>query len=279
MGNPAFYYYPNPGGRLVVVDWGRPISDVFMVPGRVRVDALGGDMVPHHRLGPGSARVNIRRERFTNAALERQLRTMEDHLMRGGRVGFSWDHAKTWAAYGTGGLTQGDTLCYTFGTSFARWSASGALSSGDEIVIESCNPEMKREVNTVSSITGGQISLGAVATYTFEMRHFVRYRWFYPALYLPQDQLGRSLITGDRNVNWTFAAELAIDPRILAVGLDGYEHEVATPTLPDSMGADLGLGGTGESFAQSSALTLDDLLATAGGRVGATRARAGAMRK
>jgi len=219
MSWPAFYYYSEPGAPLTYLDLGRPISDVFMVPTRSRVDAIGGDGGCYHQLNGGGARVTIRRERLSDATTERSLRNMEDHLMRGGRVAFSWDHAKTWAGYGTGGLTRGDALCRTLGNAFTSWSSAGALAVGDEVVIESPNPEMKREINTVSAITSGQITLGTAAAFTYVQRHFVRYRHFYPALYMPESELGRSILTGDRNLNWALDLRLAIDPRILAVSL------------------------------------------------------------
>lgn len=258
MGNPCIYYYPNTPGPLKVVDFGSPIADLFLTPNRVRVDAFGGDMRVSSRLGPASARVTIRKERFTNRTLERELRNVEDHLIRGGRVGFSWDHAKTWAAYTSGPLVTGGTIAYTGGNAYASWSSSATLGSGDEIAIESPNPEMIREINTVSSLnSSGDITLGTAASFTWSYRKMVRWRWFFPALYLPQDQIGRSVIVGDRGLNFSLDMELAVDMRVYSLGLDG-DIEIDAGKF-----SGVGLGDTTAKL-DSYTRTLDQALADAG---------------
>lgn len=258
MGNPSFYYYPTTPGPLKVVDLGVTIADLFLTPNRARVDAFGGDMRVSSRLGPASARVTIRKERFTSRSVERELRNVEDHLIRGGRVGFSWDHAKTWAAYTSGPLVTGGTIAYTGGNAYTSWSASATLASGDEIAIESPNPEMIREINSVSSLnSSGDITLGAAATFTWSYRKLVRWRWFFPALYLPQDQLGRSIVTSDRGLNFNLDCELAVDMRVYSLGLDGE--------IDIDVGKFSGIG-LGDSTAKldSYTRTLDQALADAG---------------
>lgn len=213
MANPYFYLYYTDAGPLTSHDFGRSISDLFPRPVRARVDSRGGDGAVSSAVGPAGMRVVVRRERTSDQSLVRMWRNVEDHLLIGGRVGFSWDHSKTWAGFASS-PTQGDSLLYTGGNAFSAWNSSAALAAGDEIVIETPNPEGRREYTTVTSITGGQISVPAVSN-TFAMKALVRWSGFFPALYLPEDQLERLRISSDRNITWNLDFELEVDQRIL----------------------------------------------------------------
>ena len=215
MGYPTFYYYKEERGPLTVVSFGRPISDVYQTPMRERADAVGGNGSPVHRVGAALATVTIRRERCTDLALVRQWRDVEDHLLAGGRVGFSWDHAKTWAAYASGPLVIGQTIAYTYGNAFTAWSSSAALANGDELAIEEPNPYGRRRTATVSSVTAGQVSLGEAFGNDFEHGCMVRYHRFWPSLYLPEELIRRTRITSDRGLIFGLDLTLAVDPAIL----------------------------------------------------------------
>lgn len=259
MGNPAFYLYPEASGPLKVVDFGQSISDCYLVPTRRRTDAVGGDGVARSLLGPGGAKVTIRRERSALRSTERAWRNVEDHLIRGGRVGFSWDHSKTWAGFLNAYPTQGNTLLYTDGNAFTSWSSSAALASGDELVIESPNPELKREVTTFSSInSANQITIGSALWYTYAAGAMVRWRSFWPALYLAQDQLNKSIVTSDHGINYTLQVELTVDPAIYApASAGGLDINIlAGPTDPIgharmSLEDMLGRGGSSGSVVSS----------------------------
>lgn len=268
MGNPAFYLYPEEAGPLKVVDFGQSISDCYLVPTRRRTDAIGGDGVARSMLGAGGGKVTIRRERSSLRATERAWRNVEDHLLRGGRVGFSSDHAKTWAGFLNAFPTQGDTLLYTGGNVFTSWSASAALVSGDELVIESPNPEMKREVTTFSSINSSyQVTIGSALWFTYAAGALVRWRSFWPALYLAQDQLNKSIVTSDHGINYTLQVELTVDPAIYAPAqLGGVAGGVLGGISPEL------LAGTTAPVGHTLA-TLEGLLA---GGTGSLRGRAGA---
>lgn len=213
MGNPYFYVYYTDSGPLTSHDFGRSISDLYPRPVRARVDARGGDGAVSSAVGPAGMRVVVRRERTSDQSLVRAWRNVEDHLLVGGRVGFSWDHARSWAGYASLSPTEGDTLLYTGGNAFSAWSAAAALSSTDEIVIESPNPEGRREYTTVSAYAVGRITVPSVLN-TYTAKPMVRWAGFFPALYLPEDQLDRLRISADRNITWNLDFELEVDVRI-----------------------------------------------------------------
>ena len=169
----------------------------------------------------------------------------------GGRVGFSLDHAKSWAAYTTGGLSRGDTIVYTGGNAFRAWSASAVIAASDEIVIESPNPEALREIQSVTALGGGtQITISRGAIYTYSLPKMVRWRDFYPALFLPEDQISKPFLTHDRRLNWTLDITLEVD---LAIITAGYSDGIAV--------SEYALGQVGDVLGHTKA-TLDSLLAS-----------------
>ena len=216
MANPYFYLYYTDGGALAAHDFGRSISDLVPRPVRARVDARGGDGSVSSVVGPASMRVTVRRERTSDQSLVRMWRNVEDHLLVGGRVGFSWDHARTWASWASS-PSAADTVLYTSGNAFSAWSAAAALSATDEIVLESPNPEGRREYTTVSSVTSRQITISSGLRNTFALKPMVRWSGFWPALYLPEDQLEKLRISSDRNITWNLDFELEVDQRILTI--------------------------------------------------------------
>lgn len=258
MGNPYFYVYYTDAGPLTAHDFGRSISDLYPRPVRARVDARGGDGAVSSAVGPAGMRVVVRRERTSDQALVRAWRNVEDHLLVGGRVGFSWDHARTWAGYGSSPPTQGDTVLYTGGNAFSSWSVSAALSASDEIVVETPNPEGRREYTTVSAITGGRITVPSVLN-TYTAKPLVRWAGFYPALFLPEDQLDRLRISGDRNITWNLDFELEVDARIFTAAersgiLSGGLDLRSSTVKPGSVGRSLeGMLSAGSSVAGSRA--------------------------
>ena len=216
MGSPTFYYYAEDRAPLTVLSFStRVISDLFASPSRVRVDAVGGAGSPVHRLGPAIGTVTIRRERCSDASLVRSWRNLEDHLLNGGRVGFSYDHAKTWAGYASGPIVIGQTIAYTFGNAFSAWSSSATFASGDELIIEEPNPYGRRYYTTASSISSGQITMGSSFGMDFSNGCMVRYARFWPSLYLPDELIPRQRISSDHGLLFGLDLTLAVDPGIL----------------------------------------------------------------
>lgn len=221
--HPRFYYYPDSAGTLEEIDLGEGLSDIQRVPTPVVKDAVNGYGTRYRNFLSGGERVRIILERFGSpgaSAVERDLYAMENHLQRGGSVGFSAVHSKAWCGFMSGGYgDRGRTILYTGGNLFTAWSSTAALVSGDEVVIQSPNPEWRSEVSVFSFLAAKQMNLSRALRFTYAQKSAVRYRDFFPVLKLPDDQVGRPLVTHDKRITYTFDALLEYDFNALAAAV------------------------------------------------------------
>lgn len=257
MGNPTFYYYPDPDAGVVTVDLGEGLSDLIETPITDARDARGMDWIASRVVLGGGLAIRIGLERFggpATSSLERQLRTLESHLQRGGLCGFSRDSAKAWASVADVQQTSGgSTWTGLTGSLFKSFSSAAALASGDEIVIETAAPEHQREYNTAGAavaVGDTTVTLGTALRYTFGPGSILRWRDFWPVLRLPADGLSRTFIGNDHRRNFTLDITLEYAPAYVAGGIDGgIVSRGGAPPL--GLYSDLGLsdsGGGGNSL-------------------------------
>lgn len=234
MGDPRFYYYPDAAGSLESVDFAMALSDIQETHLANVEDAYTGDYVAYRSFLGATMRVRIVLERFgTRGAdtLERDAQSLVTHLQRGGAVGFSRDHAKTWASVTSTGPTRGDTVLYTSGgNGFTAWSLSGTPAVGDEVAIETPPADYIREIRTVGALTVTppvHLPLAAGCRYTYSGPAVVRWRDFYPVLRMPRDLVGRTFITHDHRRNFTLDVTLEYNPaEVLALyGTRGSRYD------------------------------------------------------
>ena len=249
MANPAFYWYPDASGSLETVTLAKSLSDLHESTGRARVTSYAGDGSARTATWNGTRSVRIVLERGLSAANVRNLLAMENHMQRGGLVGFARDPAKLYCAYAGGRVLRGDTIFYGAGNLFATWNA-GTLASGDEVVMESANPSWRSEANTISSVSGTQITLAAGIIYPAGVEVMLRHRDFYPALRMADDQVGRPMLTTEHRIAWTLDVTLDVCPEIITAGVDGVYGDALVS---------FGLAST-TSPSRSGALSLDALL-------------------
>jgi hypothetical protein len=204
---PAFFWYPVSGGTLETTDLGEDLSDLQVGSFRPRAQekTLSG-LLGTTVIGASGESVRIVLERFVNTDLVWALSTMSAHLERGDFVGFAADQSKAWAAYAETIPTRGDTILWTTGN---VWYGSGAVASGDILVIEGLGEEGHREYAEVRSVLGDQITLvnGVKYTYTDEIV-LVRHRHFWPFLQWPQEESRKPLLTTVREIHWTLDVTL-----------------------------------------------------------------------
>jgi hypothetical protein len=213
MATPRIYWYPDPDGALKTIDFKEGLTDIQEFDDPDVVDAANGDETNTRTFRAIGRRVRIVLERFGPIAgglLERDLVSLRSHLVKGGYIGFTRDHAKAWCGIRQGAATQGDTLFQTAGNGFTAWSPSGTLTSGDDVVIESPTPEAQQEVSTCSAINAsGDVTLATALRYSYDGKVIARWRDFYPVCWLPQDQVRRPFLTHDRRLNYTLDLTLA----------------------------------------------------------------------
>jgi hypothetical protein len=220
MGNPRFYYSPGDLAEIEEVDLGESLQDLQEDPAAVRADSFGGDGSFYTQYGGQAFMVRIMLERFGTAgasSLERKLNTMLNHLQRGGVVCFSRDHAKTWCSFMSSNYLRGTTAIGTLGNMLSGLSAFGAVAASDEVVIESEEPWGFREVRSVSSVSGTTVTLGEGLVYPYNrtaglMTPMVRWRDFYPGLYLRAEDSRDQKVRSDARRNWTLDLPLYWSP-------------------------------------------------------------------
>lgn len=213
MGTPHLYYYPN-GSNLEVIDLGEELSDLTELPGAEVEDAVTVGGLFSRNLTRRTYKVRLYLERFGaigGSSLERQLQTLESHLMAGGLVGFTRDETKAFCSLSQGGFSRGQTIFYGGTSPFSSWYSGAAPSASDEIVIESAGPGAHREFNTVSSFSAGQVTLGSSAVYDHPGHPLCRFRDFYPVLYLAKEDM-RPTCTHDHRRNYTWEIVLTYSP-------------------------------------------------------------------
>jgi len=217
-----FYWYPDDDGSLSTIALAKPLTELHETRDPNRVSVKRGDGSSANATWLSDTRVRIVLERGLSAGNVRDLRQLEDHLHRGLPVGFAREHTKAWAAFG-GSTFRGFTYIVAGAGAFTAWESAAALASGDEVAIESAPPEGEIEMHAISSVssTTGYVTLnGETILRSFAGPIIVRHRDFYPALRMPDDRIGRPIVTTERRLSWTLDVELEIIPDIIRAGYD-----------------------------------------------------------
>jgi len=253
MGLPTIYYYPDPEGTVEVLTFPENLTDLQLTPLRETVDAVtvsGGLFRRHYasRLG-----VKIVLENFTSSDFWYKLQSLSAHLERGGAIGFSLDHDKTWAGFlnAAAGADRGDTgrfhtpgaSSYVTDNDFYEWNPSATIAADDMICFCNTNPEGFREfleVDSVSGATGINTKTGLL--YTYNSRPILlRWRDFYPCLKLSAASTGSPIVTSNHRISYTLTLDLEEDWRTLEAVYDSGNLQGTQ------------LGGDGESMESAAA--------------------------
>ncbi|WP_306523543.1 hypothetical protein [Gemmatimonas sp.] len=224
-----FYWYPDSDGSLSTLTLAKPLTELHETRASDRITSKRGDGSSAVAVWLTATRVRIVLERGLSAGNVRDLRQLEDHLQRGLPVGFAREHTKAWAGFGSS-PNRGYAYVTTGGAAFTNWETA-SLVSGDEIAIESGAPWSEIEMHAVSSVsaTTGTITLsGETVLHTFGGPVIVRHRDFYPALRMPDDQLGKPIVSTERRLSWTLDVELEAMPELVQAGYD-YDTFKALP--------------------------------------------------
>lgn len=239
MSTPCFYLYPSPTGTLAIVNCLEGLTDIQETPPADVEDAYTGNYTPYRSFLGGSYRVRIILERFGtfgSSSVERRLRNMESHLQRGGLVGFSRDHAKTWASKTNSNVTRADTVVYNSGNAFATWS-NVYYATGDEMVIEVPPAEHKREFFVSDTVGATPIDVPIPtpgAFYSYSQAAVIRWRDFYPVMWLPKDQVSKPLVTHDHRRTFTLDVTLEYNPAVVLALWGEAAPSLRGITLPDA---------------------------------------------
>lgn len=232
-GHPCLYWYPHPSAGLRVLSLGEVLSDLQEVPVTVAAEVVAGGRWSRvvHRQG---WRIVLVLERFgsvAGSAVERGLVALEAHLRAGGLVGVSRRHDRMWAAQMGASVAAGDVVVPTSGNGFTGWSTSAALAAGDQVVIESPDPDGRREVAIVDAVgLGRRVTLSEGTIYPWAPGSFVRHRDCYPVCHAPIEAHGGPIVVSDYRRTWTLrlTLEYSLDATLALWGQGGLSSTALT---------------------------------------------------
>ena len=245
MGLPTIYWYPDPSGSVETYTFLENLTDLQVQPIRETYDAvtLSGGLYRSHAAARQQVRIVL--ENFTSEAFYLKMQSLSAHLERGGSIGFSLDHDRTWGAFLSSAFTaeRGDTqlgvqhILTTTGAMspnyFRPWSNSAALGADDYVCINNANPEGFREYKNITSIsnTSFTVTLDEGLLYTYgSMPVLIRWRDFWPALKLRSD-LTTPMLTTNHRLSYTLDMVLEEDWDAI------YSMSVGTPLRVDAIEA------------------------------------------
>ena len=243
MGLPTIYWYPDPAGSVETLTFLENLSDLQVKPLREVYDSvtLSGGLYRSHAASRQQVRIVL--ENFVSEDFYLKLQSLSAHLERGGSIGFSLDHDKTWGAFLSSAFTaeRGDTqlglqvILTTSGAMspnyFRPWSSGVTLSSDDYVCINNANPEGFREYKNVTSLssTSYTLTLDDGLLYTYGSRPvLIRWRDFWPALKLRGDMTTPILTTNHR---MSYTLDLTLEEDWDTV----YSMSLGTPLRVDAI--------------------------------------------
>jgi len=239
------YWYPRATAALHTIDVPQTPNDLQVVRDKVTGGgiSLGGavNLVPMQGYDRVRLVVERRSERLASLYEWRdEARTLVDHLLRGGSVGFALDTTKAFLCTPGSPFVHGLSSVGVSGNALASWEAAATLSADDRLVISSSNPDRMREEATVASFTAGTLGLDRAIRFQHSGLTSIRHWGFYPVLRLAPEAQPRDLDVSERGLVWTLnlpLVEVVPDVEALIAGLGSGLVLAGTSSTPDGVTA------------------------------------------
>ena len=248
MGNAKFWYYPYSGNRLVTIDMGEGLAEMFS---EFRKDADGGISLNGHSyrsVGLTQEVITIQRDRMIlGADKAMEFRALQAHLDNGNVCSFSADSSKAWCGYVlTSPLSSGSTTVEVSNNPFSSFVGSNVLAADDFVIFDTQPPAAITEANKISSLSagfsasnGGTLTLDRGCAFRYDIDTFVRWFRFIPIAKRPIEDIGRSIITNEHGLMYSLELRLEIDyASWFAFIPTGPEKIRETVVFPDDTGVD-----------------------------------------
>lgn len=256
MGNSKIWLYPDAYGTVEEIDLGATLSDLQFSPSHDQAVSEGLTGLQATTRFSSRALVRLVEERFTSASIARKLYLVEDHLKAGGTIAVAVDSAQAWAGYVDRIPARGDTSITVINQAIWPYQTTPTMLSGDEIELISDQPRAYREFLEISTnTTGTTCALSEAVRYNYRDAGarwvLARHRGFWPALRLPKDGRGGSLLTHDHRISYTFDAQLEENIAVLEAFAGVPSITSSTTEVSGSRGDSMGtlsaerLGGVG----------------------------------
>jgi len=257
MGNSYVYGYPEESGPLHADDLGETLSEIVEEDIVECATPMAANGTVYPSLSGYHYRIRFVLRGFQSAtpgtsgnSVERALQAVKNHVNRGGLIGVSLDHAKTFAALCTNTPAQAATSLVTTGNAFNGWSSSGVVAAEDEVVVETPGPFWKRDTVQVSAYSSGTITVGALR-YAHVGYPMVRYRYFWPVLFRYEDDgdAATNIVRTDRAIHYELDMTLRYSPDVAcaivgAGGSDGIATNIGASPATALRGTSAGVGGS-----------------------------------
>lgn len=219
MGSPTIWYYPDPEGGVTALtlpelDTLDMLPDVDVVSARSRSGATSVHMFSSFRRWRLGGTITLQ-------ATLRAMRSFEAHVWRGGAFAFALDSAKAWAGAARRQVRRGDTTLLV--SPFALFNDSAALTAGDDVWIESANPERYADLREVSTFSASSITVDAGVSYTFRaFPTVIRHADYLPAVVQSRETLGAPILADlGQRIAFRFELEVSETPRAVAALAEG----------------------------------------------------------
>lgn len=210
--DPYLMYYPAGTTRLRKIELGF-IADLQPHDAVEAVDVRTGGASPYRHTYQRTRSILIAKERFTDAALRRDLEALVIHLRAGGVCQFVLNEGNAIARFARPPASGDTTLTMTTPNILDPAGASPTHSSGDELRIESPERVLRAETVTYSSESGDVLTVSEIRNEYPTGPVLVRERDAYPVLRLPAELANSTdLLTHDRRLNYTLALPLVEYP-------------------------------------------------------------------
>lgn len=204
-------YYPRGSSSFETIILPRT-SDLLLSDRRARTDAfpVGGSLLTAD-LG-GWRDVRIISERITDTSVINQLLSLDSHIRSGGSIAYALSLSKSAGAWARAGVRSGSTTISLRSLQEFPYDTT-ELKGGSEITIESPNPNHFRQWAIIDSVNGNVITLTSPLLYDMDGPVFVRYKDFYPVLFMEASQADSDQwLTHDHRRNYTVDLQLVEMP-------------------------------------------------------------------
>lgn len=226
MGNPKFFFFPEPdGSQLVEIDLGEGLAEFFFDFEVQSSTGVAFDGAMYRSTTTHRQVLNIQRDRFTAGEdLAIKFAALQNHLDRGFSCAFAVDSDRAWCHPILTDPEGGQEQVLVGGDPFRGFSGQQAPLANDYCSIISQNPDLIFEQNKVdstfssigwSAANGGTLPLENKIAFSYTSPAFVHHYRFFPLLKRIESDVGQNIITNEGGRLFSLSIRLVVDTAAL----------------------------------------------------------------